>query len=293
MLQHKPFVFAIPGIMLVIALACNLPGAVPATQTPENIDPLLAAQLTIAAATSQNQTPGAENTSPSFTPTETLTLAPTLTFTPAFTLTPAFTSTPSFPYVTLSVATNCRKGPGKNFDLIDTFNPGQTIEVLGKNPTNEYWYVRSPNNQTIFCWLWGFYATGGNLGNAAVFTPPPSPTSVPGYEATYAGVDSCVGWWVEVTLKNIGAVGFKSFSISVKDTVTDITLSSSSNEFINNDGCLVSNSISKLDPEETYTVSSPAFIADPTGHVIKATLTLCTDNNLGGQCSVKNIEFKP
>lgn len=293
MLKHKPFVFVILSLMVITAQACNLPGSVTVTQTPEGLDPLAAAQLTIVAATSQNQTPGAVQVSPSFTPPATLTLAPAFTSTPAFTFTPAFTSTPSFPYVTLSVATNCRSGAGKTFTLIDTFMPGQTIEVLGKDPTGQYWYVRSPNNQTVFCWLWGFYATGGNLGTVAMFTPPPSPTPSSSFEVSYVGLDTCAGWWVEFSLKNVGAVAFKSISISVKDTVTDVTLSSSSEEFVNNDGCLTSNSFSKLDVGETYTVSSPIFVADPTGHNIKATITLCTENTLGGQCSVKNIEFKP
>ena len=286
MLKHKPITFIILSVMVIITQACNLPGSVAATQT---VDPLVAAQLTVAAASTAN----AIQTTPSFTPQATLTFTPVFTSTPAFTLPPAITSTPSFSYVTLSVATNCRTGPGKTYILIDTFNPGQTIEVLGKNPTGEYWYVRSPNNQSVFCWLWGFYATGGNLGSVAMFTPPPSPTSVPSFEATYAGMDTCVGWWVEITLKNIGAVAFKSFSISVKDTVTNVTLNSSSNEFTNNDGCLSSGNNSKLDLEEVYTISSPAFVADPTGHKISATITLCADDDLGGQCNVKTIEFTP
>jgi hypothetical protein len=289
MIKRKLFTFIILGILAVTSQSCNLPVPAPATQPPPSIDPLAAAQLTVAAA----QTAGAVNTSPSAAPPPTLTPVPTFTFTPAFSPTPALTSTPSFPYITLSTATNCRTGPGKAFDLIDLFNPGQTIEVLGKNPTGEYWYVRSPNNPAVFCWMWGFYATGGNLNNIAMFTPPATPTPAPTYEATYAGLDACVGWWVEVTLKNVGTSAFKSFSISVKDTVTGVTLSSSSEEFTNLDGCLTTNSISKLDPGEIYTVSSPAFTADPTGHIVKATLTLCTEKSLGGQCSVKNIEFKP
>jgi hypothetical protein len=290
MLKQKTFVFIILGIMIVIAQACNLPGAAPATQTPQTLDPLAAAQLTIAAAASQNQTPGDAGV----TPSATLILAPTLTATPAFTATSAFTSTPSFSYVTLSVATNCRSGPGKAFDLIDTFLPGQTIEVLGKNPTGDYWYVRSPNNQSVFCWLWGYYSTGGNLGNVALFTPPPTPTSVPSYEVSYTGLDSCfAAWWVEVSLKNAGAIAFKSLTISVKDTVSGVSVSSSNNEFINNDGCVVFGAFSRLDPGETYIVSSPPFAANPTGHKVTATLTLCTEDNLGGQCSSKNIEFTP
>lgn len=285
MLKHKSFLMIVIGVMVI--QACNLPSA--GMEMPVQIDPLAAAQLTVTAAAGQNQATDI----PVMTVPATLTLAPTLTLTPAATLPPAATSTPSFSYITVSVATNCRSGPGKSYDLIDTFNPGQTIEVFGKNSSGEYWYVRSPNNQTVFCWMWGFYATGGNLGSVAMFTPPPSPTSAPTYEVSYAGLDSCVGWWVEINMKNIGTTAFKSISISVKDTVTGVTLNSSSEEFTNNDGCLSTSNISKFDPGEVFTVSSPAFVADPTGHIVKAAITLCTDDSLGGQCSVKNIEFKP
>ncbi len=286
MLKNKLFTFIILVIVLVAAQACNMPSAAPATAT---IDPLIAAQLTVDAVLVQTQTLSA----PGFTSLPTFTLEPTFTSTPFATPTSAVTSTPSFSYVTLSVATNCRKGPGKTFDLIDTFNPGQTIEVLGKNPSGEFWYVRSPNNQAVFCWLWGAYATGGNLGSVPMFTPPPSPTAMPSFEASYTGMDSCVGWWVEFTLKNVGATAFKSISISVKDTVADVTLNSSSNEFTNLDGCLTSKDNSKLDLGEVAIVSSPAFVANPVGHKIKATITLCADDNMAGQCSVKNLEFTP
>ena len=286
MLKNRSFAFLILAIVLVAAQACNMPNAAPAAPT---IDPLIAVQLTVDAALAQTQTLSA----PGFTSLPTFTLEPTFTSTPFATPTSAITSTPSFSFITLSVATNCRKGPGKTFDLIDTFNPGQVIEVLGKDPSGEYWYVRSPNNQAVFCWLWGEYASGGNLGGVAMFTPPPSPTSMPSFDVSYTSTDSCIGWWVEFTLKNVGATAFKSISISVKDTVADVTLNSSSNEFTNLDGCLTAHDNSKLDVGEVAIVSSPAFVANPSGHKIKATITLCVDDNSAGQCSVKSIEFTP
>ena len=290
MFKQRTYTFIVLSIVFVIALACNLPSGAPA---PQDIDPLAAAQLTVTAAANQNPAQVAGQVTPSFTPLATLTSAPAFTETPAFTPTSAFTPTPSFSYVILSENTNCRTGPGKVYDLVDTFTPGQTIEVIGKNPTNEYWYVRSPNNGTEFCWLWGFYATGGNLGNVGVLTPPSTPTPAPNFEVSYAGLDTCVGWWVELNLKNTGAITFKSMSISVRDTVTDVLLSDFGNGFTDMSGCLASGIVATLDTGQSYTVSSPAFAADPTGHKIKTNIKLCTENNLGGQCIEKNLEFKP
>ncbi|MBI5822437.1 MAG: hypothetical protein HZB18_00260 [Chloroflexi bacterium] len=284
MKTQKRFLMLAVATMLITA-SCNLPRTAP-TATP-GLDPLAAAQLTVSAAANPGTSPVVENATPTFTP------LPTLSATPAFTPTSAFTPTPGFAYVTLSVGTNCRSGPAKAYDLIDTFVPGQTIEVVGKNPIGDYWYVRSPNNQTVFCWLWGFYATGGNLGNVAVLTPPPSPTPVPGFDVSYDGLDSCVGWWVEVKLKNTGLVAFKSMSISVKDTVTDVTLTDFGDGFEDLSGCLSSGITATLDPGQTYIVSSPAFAADPSGHNVRATITLCTNTGQGGACTTKTIEFTP
>lgn len=267
------------ALILVYLQACNLPGGAP-EGTP-TVDPLEAAALTVTAAALQVDA------------TATLTATPEFTATPAFTPTLAFTSTPSFAYVNLSENTNCRTGPGQAYPLVDTFLIGQTIEVLGKNSTNEYWYVRSPNNQNVFCWMWGFYAKGGNLGNVPIFTPPPSPTPAPSFDVSYAGVDSCVGWWIDFNLKNTSTVVFKSVGITVKDTVTGVSLGELKDGFTDLGGCLSSSIIATLDPGQTYTVSSAAFVDNPVGHKIEATINLCTGLLGSGTCVTKNIEFTP
>lgn len=266
-------------LILVFLQACNLPGGAP-DGTP-TVDPLEAAALTVTAAAVQANA------------TATFTASPEFTFTPAFTTTPAFTSTPSFAYVTLSENTNCRTGPAQAYPLVDTFLVGQTIEVIGKNSTNEYWYVRSPNNQSVFCWMWGFYAKGGNLGNVPVFTPPPSPTAAPSFDVSYAGVDSCVGWWIDFNLKNTSSVTFKSVGITVKDTVTGVSLGELKDGFTDLGGCLSSSIIATLDPGQSYTVSSAAFVDNPVGHKIEATINLCTGLLGSGTCITKNLQFTP
>jgi hypothetical protein len=267
------------ALILVFLQACNLPGGAP-EGTP-TVDPLEAAALTVTAAAVQANV------------TATFTASPEFTFTPAFTATPAFTSTPSFAYVTLSENTNCRTGPAQAYPLVDTFLIGQTIEVIGKNSTNEYWYIRSPNNQSVFCWMWGFYAKGGNLGNVPVFTPPPSPTAAPSFDVSYAGVDSCVGWWIDFNLKNTSSVAFKSVGITVKDTVTGVSLGELKDGFTDLGGCLSSSIIATLDPGQSYTVSSAAFVENPVGHKIEATINLCTGLLGSGTCITKNLQFTP
>ena len=269
--------------MILLALqACNLPSGTPTEEPPDEV--LIAAQMTLTALAKQ------------VTPTEalpTFTPLPTLSPTPEFTATSAFTATPSFAYVTLSTATNCRVGPGLAYDLIDTFLIGKTIEVIGKHPFDNYWYVRSPNNPNVYCWMWGAYATGGNLGNVPVLTPPPSPTPAPTFDANYVNLSSCVGWWARINLKNTSPTAFKSMSITIKDTVTDVTLSDTRDGFQDIDGCLLSSITASIEPGASYTISSPTFVANPTGHKMTATIKLCTQTGLGGSCTSKTIEFTP
>ncbi len=204
---------------------------------------------------------------------------------------------PTYPYVTLSVGTNCRTGPGTEFEVVGIWEPNKRISVLGNHPTEDYWIVESPYDPGTECWIVGTtVAESGNLAEVNVYAVPPTPTSIPvtapGFEANAAGLDVCTGgWWVEIGLKNLSTIAFKSITISVKDTVTDVTPSSSVNEFTNKDGCLNSTSISKLDPADSFTVSAPPFSVDPTGHETVAKLKLCTEDDQGGQCSEKIITF--
>jgi len=267
--------------------ACNLPNA---SQTQESeIDPLAAAEMTITALAGSATQAATQEVLPTFTE------LPTLSPIPEFTATPAFTATPSFAYITLSEATNCRVGPAVAFNLVDTFVVGQTIEVVGKHPFDNYWYVRSPKNANIYCWMWGQYATGANLGNVPVLTPPPTytPAPVPAFDASYVNSGKCISWWTRIYLKNTGPTDFKSISISLKDTVTDQTSNSLLDGFQDVNACVLSTIAPKLGPGDVYTVVAPSLSADPTGHKLTATITLCSEIAQGGTCTSKTIEFTP
>ncbi len=85
---------------------------------------------------------------------------------------PTPTPTPSQPLLSVSVATNCRQGPGQDFDKVGTVLVGQQVAVLGH--WDGYWYVRLGDGS--LCWVWGQYATVvGNRNAIAELTPPPTP----------------------------------------------------------------------------------------------------------------------
>ncbi len=147
------------SVFLIILLpACNLPSG-QSTEAPTDLD--LALTIT---AQSLLLTPGG------FTPT------PEFTATPGPTSTPGFTSTPTVPEVTVSTNTNCRTGPGTQYDLIGGLNVGQTAVVVGKNTSTNYWIINNPGKSGT-CWLWGEYATvSGNTAGLTEYAIPPTPT---------------------------------------------------------------------------------------------------------------------
>jgi len=107
----------------------------------------------------------------------------TINFTPSITAQPTpDTTKPTFPYIILSTGTNCRSGPGTQYDIIGAYAADTKIPVLGKDPTGKYWVVASPykNDNYPKCWLVGsFVKEFGNLGNVAVYPVPPTPTPKP------------------------------------------------------------------------------------------------------------------
>jgi len=277
-------------VLLVVSLACAAPSVAVPTQDINALGTAIM-QTMVSAVT---QTAGAVipidlGPTATFTP-ELPTITPTVTLTP----TPVFTITPLVPQISVSVATNCRVGPGKVYDRVGALLVGQVAEVAGRDPTGGYWYIRNPDQSNGFCWLWGEYATlTGNFVVLPVYTPPPTPTPRPAFEADFRGLDTCVGWWVDIRLTNTGGLTFRSISMTVRDTDTDISVSVYADSFTRIDGCLDSSTRDTLDPGDSRTISSPAFAYDPSGHELRATITLCSNVEQNGTCVTDVIEFEP
>ncbi len=153
-MNRKQLLF-VPALLILAALACNAPSA---QGNPA------AATITALAATIQAQNaPGSTDT-------------PASAVLPAGAATVTLTPTPSVPIVTVSQATNCRSGPGIDYDLLGAVNVGQTAVVVGKYTPGNYVIINNLNGVGT-CWLWGQYATvSGNTTGLPEMTPPPTPT---------------------------------------------------------------------------------------------------------------------
>ncbi len=171
------------GSALLIALsACaavpSMPTAVP-TLNPNTINTAIAGTMAVASTqTTEAGVPITGGESPTPTPTEAATETPTEALSP----TPAFTPTSAAIQISVSVATNCRTGPGIAYPRVGGLLVGQVAQVIGRNADSTFWVIQDPNRPSQTCWVWGQFAVvTGNTGSVPVFTPPPppAPTAMP------------------------------------------------------------------------------------------------------------------
>jgi hypothetical protein len=77
--------------------------------------------------------------------------------------------------VSVTIATNCRTGPGTVYDMLFAMNPGQTAQIVGKYTPGNYLIINNPNGGV--CWLWGQYAVvSGDISGLPEYPVPPTPT---------------------------------------------------------------------------------------------------------------------
>jgi hypothetical protein len=277
---------------VMLLTSCNLPSSQTAQPTGATQLPVFETAQAAANTTLTQQA----LLVPSFTASPILTNTPML---PTFTQVPPTSSTPM---VSVSKQTNCRIGTDVSFELLGSLMPGVMAEVVAMDTSKQYYYIRNPQDSKNFCWIWGYYATVvGDITSLPLFTPMPTPkptitpTPVPNFSVTYTKVDSCVGWYIEVNVKNTGSTTWSSGSIDAKDTVTSTTTTErKSDEFESWNGCLSASAIqADLAPGESGSLHSYDFLYNPAGHDILVTIQLCTQNAMAGSCLTKQITFKP
>lgn len=187
----------------LILTACNLP-----TVDADNDVSIQAG--TIVAMTMRAQEVTATEQKPLASPTLGATETPTPTITPTY----------SVPMLNVDESTNCRTGPGQTYNLITTFNAGESVEIVGRYPVNNYWVVKIPGGDDT-CWIWGDYSTAtGSHWTVPSVTPPatakPGPVAKPGslsynYFCSFNGTNSDISVTLNWKDKSGDELGFRVF----------------------------------------------------------------------------------
>jgi hypothetical protein len=143
----KKFLMLFLAVGVLIA-SCNLP-------MTDASDPQIATAAALTVQAALNATPLASPT---------LEVAPT---------TQAI-STPTYiqPMASVGDVTNCRKGPGTNYERVTQILPLESVKIIGFFSPN-YWIVSSRDGE---CWLSGEFATPvGSFAAVPTVTAPPTP----------------------------------------------------------------------------------------------------------------------
>lgn len=197
-------------VILFIALACNLPGS----PQPLSVNDLAA--TSIAATLLEQARNGGE-----VPITATFSLTPNPTSTQIGLATATITPTFSVPILTVREQTNCRTGPGQDYEIVFTYLPNKKLVILGRYDIENYWLVKSDESPTGECWLWGeFVEVTGSYWVVSSVTPPPTSTKPPpnapsfqswDYLCTFNGINTDLNVTLKWSDKSNNETGYRLF----------------------------------------------------------------------------------
>jgi uncharacterized protein YraI len=131
----------------VFISSCNIP-------LTGNTDPAISTSAALTVQAAVNTNPLASATAPASASAE---------------ITPTF----SEPVIAVDDVTNCRSGPGTNFERITQITPGEQIKIIGVFESN-YWIV---STSAGVCWVSAEFATPmGSVQAVPTVTAPATPT---------------------------------------------------------------------------------------------------------------------
>ena len=140
----------------VFLSSCNMPAS--GESSP---DVATAAALTVEAALSNN--PNSNGQSPLASPTAD---------SESDLATQTVSTSTGNPLASFEDVTNCRTGPGVNYERITQIQPGLAVEIVGFYPPN-YWIVSTDAGP---CWVAGEFVTpSGDYATVPTVTAPPTP----------------------------------------------------------------------------------------------------------------------
>lgn len=303
--------YIVVTVFVLAALACVVPGV----SSPDADAIGTTAAETIIAGLTQNVT---ETDTPTPAPTFTMTSTPTLIYltprvpseTPTQSVTPGISNTTLEPTPTITLLpvvirvtrpTNCRAGPGTEFDIVGSFLVGMKATVLGRDASNSFYYIPNTYVFTDYCWVSGKYAEfEGNPLLLPIVTSPPTPTGTVTAEPTLdfklqgSGFQSCNGtFWMNIEITSESVTPFESVTVDLLDKDRNITRSISSNSFVAATGCSGLTVNDTVTNDTAVLVSTAKFDYNFKGDVMRAYVTVCAQDDNKGPCTTREIALKP
>lgn len=212
------------------------------------------------------------------------------------------TSSPSPVMISVSVDTNCRSGPDKQYDGLGVLHVGEAAEVIGKNSVANYWVIINPDAPGT-CWLWGMYATlVGDTDLVPEMTPPPTPSSPPTTatltppptaDFMFSFYQACSDDWVVFQVSNTGNQPLESARMQIIDNTSHTNMygpGTSDKPFRNTHDCGDWTLVESLSAGSTRYMQYKLVDAIP-GHNYTASLELCSQNGNSGLCVSKPLHF--
>jgi len=305
--KHLSFYSPPLYILLILVLLIVLPGiacSLPRGADQASVEKTVNARLTQAAQSSgadntQNNTPipptsdsdaDDEDASPkTATATATITLTPTL----------------ENPMIHATTDTNCREGPGVVYDIVGYLLVGKEVPVLGRLKGGGWWYIQHPTQSNERCWVWSSSTeVEGDTSDLPYIDPPPTPTPSPtntstpfaAFSASFSNVHNCGGAGMQITYQvgNTGNMAFESARIDFTDVSQGTSSWSQFNTltFFPTAASCPGSAVESMGPGSTYFIMhGPATLTPLPGDTMQATLKLCTENNLGGTCVNRTLNY--
>ena len=271
---HKFFCLLILGGLFISS--CNMLGNA-TSEIPSQPE-----QATATIELTATQTEAAPTGTPTATATETLVPEPSATI------------TPEPPIAEVVRETNCRVGPAGNYDLVATYQVGQMLEVVAKDLGAGYWFVGNPEKPEEQCYLLAQNITiSGDTTALPKFTPRPSPTAAPYFNATFKKFDTCEGEdFTLFVIENLGSVPFRSAYIKVTDQKVNKSVEQALNAFDLRVRCVLAKNIAPLEQGATGYLTSPPINWSARGNKLRAVIMLCTEKDLKGSCITQALDVK-
>src|SRR5512135_1880635 len=130
MAKFIPQLFMLAGLIILTACSpVSTPGVDPAAATAA-YETEVSVLVTQAFATLQAFTPESSAT-------------PSLTLQPPAATPTRVPPTSVAPLISVSVDTNCRRGPGQVYDYLGGLMVGETAQILARDPSGLYWYIQN------------------------------------------------------------------------------------------------------------------------------------------------------